>query len=235
MIKDRKIPTSDLIALEKYYASLETSRTLNPREHNNLIKKHLADYLTHKFIWDYWITFEFGYKPDLEDVEDILHITHHRVDKRILKHSPHPEMKMEDRSEWILFPELGGRGLHYHGFIKLHMKPNLGRSYETEWYWMRAAFLDTFKSLTEKYGHIGFHVYERKWRWMDELKVAMYSMKEFCEGVSYMDLNNSFDRLGYTIFSTPDWKPSRILKHRGSNKIDGIPMRANKVGPLELN
>ena len=195
--------------------------------------------LLHKVQWQVVITVTFGYKPDLEEVEDILYKLHYRIDRRLVKHLEGKSfLTADERSEWILFPELGGgRGLHYHGFIKLNMNPNLGTSYETEWYWMKAAFRDTLRKLNKYVTNgnpLDFRIYERSCRWNDNLKMILYSLKEFCEGTTHTELNNEFDRIAYTIISKDCWKPKPIYKHRGSNKVDRIPERPNKIGILGL-
>ena len=237
MNKDRNVSFDDPVSLEKYYGSLETSRTSSPRKHNEMIRNHLIDVLENKFCWDYWITITFGYNPDLEEVEDILYKLHHRIDLRILKHRPDTRvMNSEDRSEWIMFPELKGRGLHYHGFIKLNTKPFFKeKTYENEWSWMRTAFNDTLKDLNmylSTGGFMEFRLFERKWRWKDDLKMIIYSMKEFCEGTTHYELNNDFDRIAYTIISRDCWKPTPLHKGKSPTKIDRIPVRPNKSGGL---
>lgn len=237
MIKDRNVSTLNPNPSSDYYGTLETSRTRSSRKHNEMIRNHLIDVLMNKFPWDYWVTITFGYKPDLEEVEDILHKLHHRVDLRILKHRPDTRvMKTEDRSEWIMFPELKGRGLHYHGFIKLNMNPFFKKkTYENEWSWMRTAFDNTLKDLNmylSTGGFIEFRLFERKWRNKDDLKMIIYSMKEFCEGTSHYELNTDFDRVAYTIISRDCWKPSVLYKGKSPTKIDNIPTRPNRDGGL---
>ena len=231
MIKDIHLTTEKDDIGEEYYARLETYRKLNPRNSDEAIRKHLIRVLNENFMWDFWITFTFGYKPDLDVVEDILFKLHHRIDKRILKHHPDTSiMRREDRSDWILFPELGGRGLHYHGFIKLNLRPNLGHSYETEWWWMKTAFDNTIGKLDHYLPNdkIGYKIYDRSRRYLDNLKMVIYSMKEFCDLPNEFS-RNRFDRIAHTIISRDCWKPTPIHKHRGSNKIDGVPDRPNKT------
>lgn len=195
-------------------------------------KKWMADTIWNNFEWDYWVTFTFGYNPDLEEVEDILYKLHYRLDRRILKHRKdvstlHPK----DRSEWILFPHIdGGRGLHYHGFVKLNTRPHIG-SYDTEWVWMKSALDDTCKkldSLLSNNGKIGTRFYERGRSDLDDLRTVLYSLNNFTKSKPNTPYPN-FDPFLYSILSHVDWKPSYLNKH-SRNKIHDIPPRPNKFG-----
>ena len=96
---------------ESYYSSQDTSRN-NPKyfstrssyKQNNYIREHLKDLLLHQFEWQYWVTFTFGYKPDLDEVEDILYKLHYRLDRRLIKHIPQKtSLESNERTEWFLF------------------------------------------------------------------------------------------------------------------------------------
>ncbi len=228
----QSLPTDD----DKWFRSQKSSRTnqlykqTKRHEQDQLIKDMLVDVLLNKFAWDYWVTFTFGYKPYLEEVEDVLYELHKRIDRRILKHSPNKSIMFADeRSEWFLIPELQDRGLHYHGFIKLNINPNI-ISYEDEWSWMVSAFkqnLDKFNSwitTLEKGRSLskGFRIYQRSRRRIDDLKEILYSLKEY----STLD---GFDRFLYTIISHIDWKPTQISQHRTPNKIPDRSDRPNKI------
>ena len=67
----------------------------------------------------------------------------------------------------------------------------------------------------------GFRIYGRSKRAVDNLKMAIYSMKQYGR--------SDFDRFNYTIFSKPDWKPSRLDRHRQQKKFSSIPPRRNKI------
>jgi hypothetical protein len=206
--------------------------------HHGFIKEHLASILEgtserHPFHWNYWITITMGLNPSVELAEDILYKAHHRIDNRILKHSGKSVMTADERSEWILFPEKeAGNGLHYHGFIKLNVNPNLGNSYENEWSWMRTAFANTLSKFDDLIGspyRIGFRIYERRVRTSDNLKMVFYTMKELGKGGSYHDIDQNFDNFAHTIISKPQWKTGPLHKHRSATKLEDIPIRHNKV------
>ena len=209
---------------------------------NAFIRDYLAGILegtssTYKnFDWNYWITITMGNNPSLSEAEDILYKANYSIDNRMLKHSGKSVMTTDERSEWILFPEKNSsNGLHYHGFIKLNVKPNLGRSYENEWLWMFAAFKNTFKSLNKfltNQGRIGFRIYERGFRTEDRLKMIFYSMKELGYSTDKFDLDPKFDRFSNTIISALDWKPSQLNRSRAVTKTENIPPRQNKIGAL---
>jgi hypothetical protein len=205
---------------------------------NAAIKQHLASMLEgtserYVFDWNYWITITMGRNPSVELAEDILYKTHHRIDNRILKHSGKSVMTRDERSEWILFPEKeAGNGLHYHGFIKLNVNPNLGNSYENEWSWMRTAFANTlskFDDLIESSHHISFRIYERRYRIRDDLKMLFYTMKELGNGDTFHDINHDFDNFAHLIISRNHWKTGPLHKHRSATKLEDIPIRHNKV------
>ena len=126
-------------------------------------------------------------------------------------------MTPDERSVWILFPEIGSQGLHYHGFLKLNSKPNItGKGYSNEWDWMRSALrqnLDKLSSsITTLRGNekLDFKLYNRSYRNLDNGK-------------------NDFDRFNSTIISPDDWKPILpIYQRRTPNKIDELPLRPNK-------
>ena len=67
----------------------------------------------------------------------------------------------------------------------------------------------------------GFRIYGRSKRAVDNLKMAIYSMKQYGR--------SDFDRFNYTIFSTPDWKPSLLNRRRQQKKFSSIPQRPNKI------
>jgi hypothetical protein len=86
----------------------------------------LKNILLNQFHWNYWVNFTFGYRPDLDEVEDILYNLHYKLDRRLIKHVPQKNtLSVEERIEWFLFPELKGRGLHYHCFFKFNVKPTV--------------------------------------------------------------------------------------------------------------
>jgi len=192
--------------------------------------------LLHKFDWNFWVTFTFGYEPNLDEVLDILYHSHHRIDQRLLKHSDLPHMDISDRSKWILFPEYAGRGLHYHGFIQLNTKPNLGESYPTKWWWMDMALrntLEKMEGLLSTGGPITYKHYDRGWRTNENLKMILYSMKEYGKGASHFDQEPSQDRFSYTVVSWVDWKVGPIYR-RSRNKITDLPLRPDKLLPQSL-
>jgi len=221
------------ITLEEYLSLKETNRTERLKtgssyKQNHYIRQHLAKVLLHDFKWQFWVTFTFGYKPELEEVEDVLYKLHYRIDRRLVKHLEGKSfLTPEERSEWIMIPELGGgRGLHYHGFIKFNVKPNTQNSYHKDWHWLKSALENTVPKLNyllQNGGPIGFKHYDRKFRSLDELKQILYSMKE------YGQQDSSFDRFAHTIISAIHWKPTGINQHRSSNKIEDIPPRHNQT------
>ena len=224
MIKDNNI------SLEEFLSLQETGRTQSLKtnsfyKQNQYIRQHLAKILLHDFKWNFWVTFTFGYKPDLEEVEDILYKLHYRIDRRLVKHLEGKSfLTANERSEWILFPELGGRGLHYHGFIKFNVRPNNQNSYFREWHWLDSALKNTLpklEHLLSNESRIGFKHYDRRWSSLDQLKAIIYSLKEYGKDP------NRFDRFAYTIVSALDWKPKPINQHRSTNKIDEIEVRPN--------
>ena len=82
-------------------------KTTSSYNQNCYIREHLKDILLNQFHWKYWVTFTFGYRPDLDEVEDILYNLHYRLDRRLVKHIPQKNsLSVEERTEWFLFPEL---------------------------------------------------------------------------------------------------------------------------------
>ena len=85
--------------LEEDYSKQNTSRN-NPKyfstnssyKQNCYIREHLTDLILYQFAWRYWVTFTFGSKPDLDEVEDVLSILHYRSARRFVTHihQPHP-------------------------------------------------------------------------------------------------------------------------------------------------
>ncbi len=230
--------------LERYLATQNNDRN-NPKyfgtksayKQNCYIREHLTDVLLHQFGWQYWVTFTFGYKPDLDEVENVLYNLHYRFDRRLVKHTPlKNSLQRDERSEWILFPELQDRGLHYHGFIKLNVHPKIGAGYEDEWNWVRYALNQNLQGLKHLLStqEADFKLYNRSHRNQDNLKMILYSLKEFGRGASHTDQDPTFDRFAHTIVSYTDWKPSPIWKHRSPNKVDNIPPRPNKLGVFDL-
>ena len=141
-------------------------------------------------------------------------------------------MTERERSEWVFFPEKdSGNGLHYHGFIKLNMKPNLGKSYESEWWWMKTAFANTLakfdKEIDTAY-RIGFRIYERRIRTTDNLRMVFYSMKELGRRDDINDIDHDFDNFAHLIISKRDWKAGPLHRSRSATKIEDIPTRPNK-------
>jgi hypothetical protein len=206
--------------------------------HNGFIKEHLASILEgtserYAFYWDYWITITMGRNPSVELAEDILYKTHHRIDNRILKHSGKSVMTRDERSEWIMFPEKeSGNGLHWHGFIKLNVKPNLGNAYENEWMWMKTAFENTlskFDDLIESPYRIGFRITERRVRTSDRLKMVFYTMKELGSRDTFHDIDHDFDNFAHLIISKKHWKTGPLHRSRSATKLEDIPVRPNKV------
>ena len=137
-------------------------------------------------------------------------------------------MYEEERSEWVMFPEVGSQGLHYHGFIRLGLNPTLRDGYKSEWDWMRTAFDQTLSKMNGMISTLdgrklerGFKLVGRSVRGLDNLKMIIYSMKEYGR--------EDFDRFNYTIFSTPDWKPSLLNRRRQQKKFSSIPQRPNKI------
>ena len=220
--------------VEEFITNQETSRThhlyktTNRYKQNDFIRNHLAQILLNKFGWNYWVTLTFGYQPYMDEVEDLLYKLHHRIDHRILCHSGRNIMYEEERSEWVMFPEVGSQGLHYHGFIRLGLNPTLRDGYKSEWDWMRTAFDQTLSKMNGMISTLdgrklerGFKLVGRSVRGLDNLKMIIYSMKEYGR--------EDFDRFNYTIFSTPDWKPSLLNRRRQQKKFSSIPQRPNKI------
>ena len=233
----------DLRDTEEFFRNQKTTRnnqlhlrTGSSYKQNCYIRDHINKIILHQFNWSYWVTFTFGYKPNLDEVEDILYKLHYRVDRRLVKHIRNKtSLKPDERSEWFLLPELKGRGLHYHGFIKLNVKPELGGSYNDEWSWLRYAFSQNISGL-QRYltngGKIDFRLYNRTYRNEEDVKMIVYSLKEFGKGASHTDQSPVFDRFAHTIVSRNDWKPSPLYQHRSPNKAENIPHRPNKIGLL---
>ena len=225
---------------EHFYGTQDTSRnnplymkTTSSYNQNCYIREHLKDILLNQFHWNYWVTFTFGYRPDLDEVEDILYNLHYRLDRRLVKHIPQKNsLSVEERTEWFLFPELKGRGLHYHGFLKFNVKPTV-TSYKDEWNWVRCAIdqnLSKLQSRLSNGGKVEFKLYNRTFRNLDDVKMILYSMKEFGKGASHLDQSPTFDRFAHTIVSKLDWKPSPLYQHRSPNKTENITQRPNKLG-----
>ena len=215
-----------------FYKPRNAAKTNSSYLQNCYIRDHLTDYILDKFKWQYWVTFTFGYKPDLEEVEDVLYKLHYRMDRRLIKHIPQQtSLSTAERTEWFLLPELGGRGLHYHGFIKMNVRPTVG-TYQNEWKWMRAGFSQNIDELQNHLssGVIDFDLRSRSIRQLDNAKMIVYSMKEFGKGASDYDQSPDFDRFANTIVSHTDWKPSPLYQHRSPNKTNNIPQRPNKQG-----
>ncbi len=210
-------------------------RTSSSYIQNCYIRDHITEVILRDFKWQYWVTFTFGYKPYLEEVEDMLYKLHYRMDRRLIKHIPKKtSLSPDERTEWFLLPELKGRGLHYHGFIKLNVRPELG-SYNDEWSWLRQAFKDNIQVLQKTLTHGGkmdFRLYNRTKRYLEDIATIVYSMKEFGKGASHTDQSPVFDRFAHTIVSRNDWKPSPLYQHRSPNKAENIPHRPNKIGLL---
>ena len=218
--------------IEQYIANQDNSRnhflkTNDGYKQNNLIKRHLTDYLMNYFDWNYWVTFTFGHRPNLDEVEDILYILHRRIDHRLLTHLKHKtSLEKDERSNWILLPEIGSLGLHYHGFINLKLKPNIGNGYSNVYKWLDYAIEQNLNKLQHKctslqpHENLSFKLCGRTNRSIDNLKMILYSMKEFNK--------SGIDRFGYTILSNMDWKPSPIYQYRTPKGIDKVPLRPNK-------
>lgn len=216
----------------------EDLRTGDSFKQNKIVKDHICNALFNDFIWDYWITFTFGYKPSLEEVEDFLYKAHYRVDRRLIKHIPHKDnLTPDERSDWILIPELGSIGLHYHGFIRLNVKPHFKReTYENELSWMISAFQQTVESLKGEittlgnYERIQFRIYPRSECSRENLKMVMYSTKEFGKEELYKIQYEHFDRVAHTIISKLHWKHQPLYQRKSPNKVSQIPIRHNKKG-----
>ena len=163
-----------------FYKPRNAAKTNSSYLQNCYIRDHLTDYILDKFKWQYWVTFTFGYKPDLDEVEDILYKLHYRLDRRLIKHIPQKtSLESNERTEWFLFPELGGRGLHYHGFLKFNVNPVV-KSYNDEWCWLRSALEQNLKGLEKTLsnnGTITFDLYNRGIRRLDKLKMILYSFR----------------------------------------------------------
>lgn len=225
------------LSFENYVLTQKTSRiralpTETAHKQNHLIRNHISEWLLHRFDWGYWVTLTFGIEPDLSEVQDILHLLHHKIDLRILKHTPDMSVMDKDaRSKWILFPEYATETLHYHGFIQLNTHPTLGNSYENEWWWLDAAFryqTETLSNMLSNGGSIRYKHFDRGWRTKDRLQMILYSMKEYRDETTHSEQNPSEDRFSHTIVSWTDWKMLPIPKH-APNKVEDIPPRADKV------
>ena len=219
-------------------------QTTSGSRQNHLVRQFLAEFLLEKFEWDYWVTFTFGYKPIMEEVEDVLFLLYERLDTRILKHQPNKTtLTSEERSEWIHIPEIGSQGLHYHSFLNLKVKPYLQpnqnlkpydnparykyKSYENEWDWIRVALKQTLPKLESKLStlqynqRIGFRIFERTLRTTEDLRQIVYSLKQY--------RRNDLDRFLYTIISKLDWKATPIQKRKDKTKLDNLRKRPNKI------
>jgi len=222
------------------YITGESFSTQSSYKQNKQIREHVSSILlgtnpVYAFPWDYWITITFGYDPSLSECEDVLYRAHLRFDTRVLKHcKDRSVINDKERSRWLLFPEIDSdRKLHYHGFIKLLVKPNLGTSYENEWFWLRAAFKDTFKVLNRYLSNgakIDFRFYKNGKRVRDRLKIVLYSTKELTKGSTHQDIDPNFDRFAHLIISDLDWKPSPLRRHKLITKVEHLPERPNKIG-----
>ena len=227
---------NDKLTLERWIADQDCSRNKDLYKTNerykqiDFIRNHLGDVLLHKFDWHYWITINFGWKPYMDECEDVLYKLHHRIDQRILKHIKEKSvMKEDERSEWIMFPEIARHGLHYHGFLKLNTFPNIMKGYENTWEWLNTAFYQTLSNMNDMISTLGnnerleryFALYKRSFRKNDNLKMIVYSMKQYGK--------NDFDRFNHTIISHMDWKPKPIYQRRTPNKISAIESRPNKI------
>ena len=65
------------LSFEDYVRGQSPSRkralsTKSSYEQNHLVRQHITDYLLHKFDWQFWVTFTFGYNPQLDEVLDVL-------------------------------------------------------------------------------------------------------------------------------------------------------------------
>ena len=83
----------DLRDTEEFFRNQKTTRnnqlhlrTGSSYKQNCYIRDHINKIILHQFNWSYWVTFTFGYKPNLDEVEDILYKLHYRVDRRLVKH-----------------------------------------------------------------------------------------------------------------------------------------------------
>ena len=229
----RPLNKEEKISFEEYISLQDNSRNIRLKttdgyKQNHLIRQHLADFLMDRFDWNYWVTFTFGFRPDMDEVEDVLFLMHERFDNRLLKHNTGKSMlSPKERSKWIMIPEIGNRGLHYHSFLNLVVHPNLGQSYEDEWKWVQVALKQTLDKLNpylSNLGHgeqIGFRIYNRSLRTEDNLKMILYSMKEYGR--------KDFDRFAYTIISNMDWKPTPIFRRKTPTKLSDQRTRPNKI------
>jgi len=225
--------------VEKWFVEqkYQRPRFTQSYDYNKLVRDKIADVLIDTYEWNYWVTITFGYRPILSEVEDVLYKSNYRIDKRIVKKTDKSTMGPEERTDWILFPELGGRGLHYHGFIKLNVRPNFKTtSYEDELEWMRTAFTETLDKMNPLIStltggeKIDFRIYPRSERRLDNLKMVLYTLKEQVRGEN----REGFDRVSNIIVSRDDWKPSPISKRRSPDKLEEIPERPNKVSPFDF-
>jgi hypothetical protein len=83
-------------------------------------------------------------------------------------------------------------------------------------------------------GKVELKLYNRNFRNLDDVKMILYSMKEFGKGASHLDQSPTFDRFAHTIFSKLDWKPSPLYQHRSPNKTENITQRPNKLGYFDF-
>ena len=161
-------------------------------------------------------------------------LLYERFDTRLLKHIPgKPSLTSKERSEWVHIPETGDGGLHYHSFLNLKVQPNIGKSYRDQygrpnrWEWIRVALKQTLSKLDSKITtlkrneKIGFRIFNRSIRNQDNIKMILYSMKQYRE--------KDFDRFLYTIISALDWKRTPIVQRRDATKIENLRVRPNKI------
>ena len=144
-------------------------------------------------------------------------------------------MSHKERSEWILVPETSNKiGLHYHGFIKLNARPNLGNAYRSEWFWMKAAFDNTLKKINKDYKEykLGAWIVERSHPQSRDAQKVFYTLKQLATN-NDKQMGLSFDPFAYLIMSV-DWKPSQLHQHRSITKLSAIPPRRNKQFETDL-
>ena len=223
----------DDLTLEEFINMQDNSRnkwlkTAKGSSQTNAVRQFLAQYILEEMNYQYWITFTFGYKPYMEEVEDVLFLLYERFDTRLLKHIGGKDvLSSKERSEWIHIPEVDKNGLHYHSFLNLKVKPTIGRGYENEWDWCRVAIKQTLSKLQSKittlrkYDKIDFRIYNRTIRNEENIKMVIYSLKQYRK--------NDFDRFLYTIISHLDWKPTPISQRKDATKIENLRSRPNKI------
>jgi len=174
------------------------------------VRNALIDDLVETYEWQYWLVVTFGQKPDKSLVEDILEMTHYRIDRWLMTNNKLDYLSIADRSRWVCLPEKGQhKHLHYNCFLDFKLKPNI-KTYGDEWNGIRVALTQTFKSIQKQLDcqQIDFKLYDKK-RKKTALKTAIYSTKEM---TSNFINENEEDHFASYIRSWQDWNIAPLNK-----------------------